>query len=105
MPSVAKLFEEMPNVFNAEKAGDMDATVQFDLSGEGGGQWHVIIVDGMCTAEQGTADSPTATIRMEASDYADMVAGRLDPMTAFIQQKVRVEGDLNTVMKFQTLFD
>ncbi|MGB3714173.1 MAG: SCP2 sterol-binding domain-containing protein [Candidatus Promineifilaceae bacterium] len=105
MPSVAKLFDEMPNVFNVEKAGDMDATVQFDLSGEGGGQWYVSVAGGNCSVEQGTIDDPTSTIRMEASDYADMIAGRLDPMTAFIQQKVKVEGDLNTVMKFQTLFD
>ena len=105
MPSVAKLFKEMPNVFNAEKAGDMDATVQFDLSGEGGGQWFVTISGGTCKVEEGTIEEPTSTIRMDATDYGDMIAGRLDPMTAFIQQKVKVEGDLNTVMKFQTLFD
>lgn len=105
MPSVAKLFEQMPNAFDAEKAADFNATVQFDLSGEGGGQWYVVIVDGTVSVEEGTSDSPTATIRMEASDYADMVSGELNPMTAFIQQKVKVEGDLNTVMKFQTIFN
>jgi len=105
MATAATLFGEMPNAFNAEKAGDMDATVQFDLSGEDGGQWNVTVAEGVCSVEEGTIDEPTATIRMEASDYVDMIAGRLDPMTAFIQQKVKVEGDLNTVMKFQTLFD
>jgi putative sterol carrier protein len=104
MPSVADLFNAMPEHFDAAKAGDLDATVQFDLSGEDGGQWHVIISEGTCNVKEGTADSPTATIRMEAGDYADMMTGRLDPMTAFVQQKVKVEGDLNTVMKFQTLF-
>ena len=105
MPSVAKLFEQMPNAFDADKAAGFDATVQFDLSGEDGGQWVVVIADGAVTVEEGTAESATATIRMEASDYADMVSGELNPMTAFIQQKVKVEGDLNTVMKFQTLFN
>ena len=105
MASVAKMFEEMPNVFNAEKAGDMDATVQFYLSGEDGGEWYVTVVGGNCTANKGVVEEPKATIRMDAQDYADMIAGRLDPMTAFIQQKVKVEGDLNTVMKFQTIFD
>ncbi|MFN2189044.1 MAG: SCP2 sterol-binding domain-containing protein [Candidatus Promineifilaceae bacterium] len=105
MATAAKLFSEMPNAFNAQKAGDMDAVVQFDLSGEDGGQWFVTISEGTCTVEEGTTDEPKATIRMKASDYVDMIAGRLDPMTAFIQQKVKVQGDLNTVMKFQTLFD
>ena len=104
MPSVAKIFSEMPNHFDASKAGDMNATVQFDLSGADGGEWHVIVADGDCSVKQGSAESPTATIRMDAEDYADMLTGKLDPMSAFLQQKVKVEGDLNTVMKFQTLF-
>jgi putative sterol carrier protein len=105
MTSVSKIFENMPDAFNAEKAGDLDATVQFDLTGEGGGNWYVIVANGECEVEEGEIEAPTATIRMEASDYAALIAGELNAMTAFMQQKIRVEGDLNTVMKFQNLFD
>ncbi len=105
MAEVAKLFENMPGAFNAEKAGNYEAVIQFDLSGEDGGQWVVKIANGQCEVEKGTTESPSATLRMEASDYADMVTGKLDPMSAFIQQKVKVEGDLSKVMTFQTLFD
>ena len=105
MTSVSKIFENMPDAFNAEKAGDLDATVQFDLTGEGGGNWYVIVANGECEVEEGEHESPTATIRMEATDYAALIAGELNAMTAFMQQKIRVEGDLNTVMKFQNLFD
>ena len=104
MASPAELFERMPEHFDVEKAGDLDATVLFDLSGEGGGQWHVKVADGVCTTGEGPVESPTATIRMDATDYVDMIAGRLNAMDAFMQQKIRVEGDLSTVMKFQTLF-
>ena len=105
MATAAELFSRMPSVFNAEKAGDMEATVQFDLSGDDGGQWNVTVSGGTCTVAEGVVEEPTATIHMDATDYVDMIAGRLDPMMAFIQQKVKVEGDLNTVMKFQTVFD
>jgi putative sterol carrier protein len=104
MASVAELFDQMPEYFDAEKAGELNATVQFDLSGEDGGKWYVTVADGVCTTGEGPTEEPTATIRMEASDYADMVAGRLNAMEAFMQQKIRVEGDLSTVMKFQSLF-
>ena len=105
MATAAELFSRMPDAFNMEKAGDLDAVVQFDLSGEGGGQWYVTVSEGTCTVDEGTVSEPKATIRMDATDYVDMISGRLDPMTAFINQQVKVEGDLNTVMKFQTLFD
>lgn len=105
MAEVSKIFANMPDAFNAEKAGDLAATVQFDLTGEGGGKWFVVVADGVCEVEEGEKESPTATIRMEASDYAALIAGELNAMEAFMQQKIRVEGDLNTVMKFQTVFD
>jgi putative sterol carrier protein len=105
MPSLDELFAMMPNAFDAEKAKDLNATVQFDLSGEGGDQYYVQIANGQIKTEKGTADSPTATIHMAADDYKKMVAGDLNPVTAFMTQKIKVEGDLNTVMKFQTLFN
>ncbi|MFW5942043.1 MAG: SCP2 sterol-binding domain-containing protein [bacterium] len=104
MASVTDIFERMPQQFNASKAGDFDATVQFDLGGESGGQWYVVIAEGNAAVEKGQADDPKATIRMSADDFTDMMSGKLDPMNAFMMGKVKVEGDLNTVMKFQTLF-
>ena len=104
MADLEKLFQNMPNVFDAEKAGEMAATVQFNLSGDGGGDWYVQIAGGQCTTHKGTTEDATATIKMDATDYADMTSGKLNAITAFMQGKVKVEGDLNTVMKFQTLF-
>lgn len=104
MTTISEIFEQMPGEFKAEKAGDFDATVQFDLSGDDGGQWYVVIDDGNAAAEQGAAKEPDAVIRMEAGDFKEMMTGKLDPMNAFMTGKVKVEGDLNTVMKFQTLF-
>jgi putative sterol carrier protein len=104
MTSINEIFDQMPQEFKADKAGNFDATVQFDLSGEEGGAWYVVIADGSAAAEKGSVDDPSAVIRMDASDFRDMMTGNLDPMNAFMTGKVKVEGDLNTVMKFQTLF-
>lgn len=105
MATVAELFEKMPSVFLADKAGDMNAVVQFDLSGDDGGIWVVNIAGGKVNVTKEAVDDATATVRMEAQDYHDMVTGALNPVNAFMSGKVKVEGDLNTIMKFQTLFD
>ena len=104
MATVAELFEKMPGQFQADKAAGMNAVILFDLSGDGGGQWSVTIADGICTVVEGAADSPKSTVRMDAGDYHDMITGKLNPMMAFMSGKVKVEGDLNTVMKFQQIF-
>ncbi len=104
MATISEIFEQMPREFKSDKAGDFDATIQFDLSGDNGGQWYVVIADGNAAIEEGEAADAKAVIRMNASDFADMMTGKLDPMNAFMMGKVKVEGDLNAVMKFQTLF-
>jgi hypothetical protein len=47
--NAAEVFAQMPEAFLADKAGDLRATFQFDLSGEGGGNWSVIVADRTCT--------------------------------------------------------
>ena len=69
MADLATLFQNMPSQFNADLAGDMNAAILFDLTGEGGGQWTANIADGTCAVEQGAVDNPTATLRMDADDY------------------------------------
>ena len=102
--NIAEIFAEMPKRFDPSKAGDMNMSVQFDLSGDDGGSWAVKIADGKCDVVKGGVDAPTATVNMSASDYADMTSGKLNPMMAFMGGKIKVDGDLNAVMKVQQLF-
>lgn len=104
MTTAGELFDRMASTFNVAKASNLNATVQFDLSGPEGGIWHVKVADGACEVNQGATASPTATVKMEADNYVKMVKGELNAVTAFMMGQIKVEGDLNTVMKFQTLF-
>lgn len=103
MANLEEIFKSMPERFNAEKAGDTEMTVNFDLSGEGGGQWHASINGGAFDVNKGAAESADATIKMDADDFAKMSKGELNAMMAFMSGKIKVDGDLNSVMKFQSL--
>lgn len=105
MATPQELFDRLADQIDLEKAKDLNATLQFDLGGENGGQWNVALENGAINVNQGLTDNPTATVKMDAQDYVDLVAGRLNPVNAFMTGKVKVEGDLNAVMKFQTLFN
>jgi len=86
--------------FDASKAGDLNLTILFDLSGE---QWHATIADGALDYGEGSIANPSATLSMDADDFAAMSNGDLNPMMAFMSGKIKVDGDLNAVMKFQSL--
>jgi putative sterol carrier protein len=99
-----EVFDAMPAHFKPEEAGDMNATVQFDLSGEGGGQWHARLADGKLTVEPGTAAQPNITIITSADNFLALVNGELKPMPAFMTGKVKVKGNVSLLMKMQSLF-
>jgi putative sterol carrier protein len=108
MPSftdVKDIFENMCTQFQADKAQNDNATIQFDITGENGGKWWVQVANGSCNVEAG--DAPTAadmTLSASTEDYLDMINGVLKPMDAFMKGKVRVKGNMTLAMKLQAWF-
>jgi putative sterol carrier protein len=102
--SAKQVFAEMPNRFNKEAAKGLNAVYQFDLSGDGGGKWHVIIKDENCEVKEGPAASPSITISMTAQDYLDMISGKLNGQMAFMTGKLRIAGDMGLALRMQSLF-
>ena len=104
MTTPAEIFANISERFDVEKAKDLELTVAFNLTGDNGGQWAVQVANGTAKVVEGEVDDPTATIKMDGDDYVKMTKGELNPMMAFMSGKVKVDGDLNSVMKFQSLF-
>ncbi len=104
MATPADIFAKIPEKFNPENAKDINMVLAFSLSGENGGEWNININDGKIDVNEGTAADPTATISMDGDDYVKMMSGDLNPMMAFMSGKIKVDGDLNSVMKMQSIF-
>jgi putative sterol carrier protein len=102
--NAAEIFAQIPGSFPPEKAGHLRARFQFNLSGEGGGNWVVAIADGACTVSDGQVAKPDVSIGMTASDFVKMIAGELQPVVAFMQGKLKLQGDMNLAMKLQEIF-
>ena len=98
------IFAEMPNQLDANAAKGMNSTIQFNLSGDNGGQWYVTIKDGKAEVSKGTAPSANMTMSMAANDYVDMTTGKLNGQMAFMSGKLKISGDMGLAMKMQTLF-
>src|SRR5947207_12092033 len=99
------ILKEMPNSLNADAANGMSSTIQFNLSGDNGGQWYVTIKDGKAEVTKGTASSPNMTLSMSASDYVDMTMGKLNGRLAFMAGKLKISGAMGLAMRWQSLFN
>jgi len=104
MPTVKETFDAMTSRFKADKAAGTNATIQYDISGDGGGTWHAVIKDGACAVDQGPATSPNLTLQMSAQDWLDMTAGKQSGQMLFMSGKLKLKGDMGLAMKLGSLF-
>jgi putative sterol carrier protein len=107
MPEVTSVKEAvsmMPERFDPSKAKGVNGTIQLDLTGEQSGTYAIKIADGDYELIDGGVESPTTTLTMSGEDFLAMVNGNLNPMAAFMQGKIKLQGDMGLAMKFQTIF-
>ena len=87
---------EMAAALNEKQAWLPGKRVKIDFGSDG-----VVMLDGTAgrvTEEDGPADT---TIKVSWEDWQAMSDGRLDGMTAFMQGKLKVEGDMSAAMQLQ----
>jgi len=104
MPTVKETFEAMAGRFRADKAAGTNATIQYDVSGDGGGTWHAVIKDGACAVNAGPGTNPNLTLTMSSQDWLDMVGGKLSGQMAFMSGKLKLKGDMGLAMKIGSIF-
>lgn len=102
--SVEQIFSEMESKFRSDKAQGLNATFQFNIAGEDGGEWNAVITDGQAKIERGTAASPNVTINASSDDWTKIVSGQMNPQMAFMTGKLKVQGDLGLATRLQSLF-
>jgi len=102
--TVKDIFERIPDAFQVDKAAGVEVVFQFDISGGDGGSWYVTVKDGTCEVAEGSAGSPTTTIKMADDDFVKLITGELNAMSAFTSGKLKVEGDLMKSQLIEKLF-
>ena len=90
--------------FKREAAGDLIATIQFDVTGKQRGEWYYDIRDGYCGFKEGRVDHPTLTIHTPSEVWLAIAKEELDGAKAFMEKKYTAEGDSNLLLGFKNLF-
>ena len=88
---------ELAAAMNEKSAWLPGKRVKIDFGGSEG----ALLLDGQAnqvTEDDGAADT---TIKVSWQDWQDMSEGKLDGMTAFMQGKLKVEGDMSNAMQLQ----
>ncbi len=94
----------MPDAFVADAAAGVDVVFQYQITGEGGGEWFCAVKDGSCRVESGTHQKPTCSLKIGVGDFLDLMNGKLPPMQAYTSGKLKIEGDIMKSQLIEKLF-
>jgi putative sterol carrier protein len=102
--TVKELIYNHEKAFLPDVAEGVEAIIQYQLTGDEGGDYIITLKDDKCKVGEGIADEPDVTLTADAHDFADVLLGRANGMQYFMTGKLKLSGDLNLAMKLTSFF-
>lgn len=103
-----EVFNRMPSLFRAEKAGSTNAVLHWNITGgpDGGTDtYEVVIENGTCTVNPTPQRDPKLSLTMGPVEFLKIVAGTANPAMMFMTGKLKAKGDLGLAANIPNLFD
>ena len=101
--SARDIILSLPVRFKSDRANGDSHIFNFDISGDGGGQFTVTVADKECRVDEGLAEEAECTVSCEAGIYADVELGKMAPEMAVMSGQLKIS-NLGAMMHFTKLF-
>jgi putative sterol carrier protein len=97
-----EFFEALPARANGSgRADGIDASYVFEIRGSG--TWTVVVREGHVTVSEGEGNGD-CRISTSEETFDRLVAGKQNPLTAYMTGKLKVHGDTGAALKLKHLF-
>ena len=101
------IFSQLAEHFDAQKAGDTEAVLEWrilDKPGGGEDRYQVVVSGGDCKVEKDGKNAPRVTFTMKPVDFLKLVTGNAMGPMLFMTGKLKIDGDLMFAAGVQSLF-
>jgi len=107
MSNKSELFyHKVPSLLekNASLIEQISASYEFRLNSENQQVWSLQLTNGKHFITPGTTGNAECIVEMNFEHFEQMINGNLDPKTAFITGKLKIEGNMGTALNLETIF-
>ena len=101
------IFSQMAEHFDAQKAGDTEAVLEWQILDKPGGghdRYQVVVTGGNCTVERDGGHAPRVTFKLKPVDFLKLVTGNAMGPMMFMTGRLKIDGDLMFAAGVQSLF-
>ena len=89
--------EAVKSIKEKLEGNDIDGSIKFDIENIGS----IVIKDGEVKESEEETD---CTLISDAETFQGMFEGSIEPTSAFMSGKLKIEGSMGTAMKFNSVF-
>ena len=103
-----EVFNRMPTLFRADRAGNTQAVIHWNITGAPGGgsdTYETVIENGTCAVTGQPVREPKLAMTMDPVTFLKVVSGDGNPMMMFMTGKIKAKGDLGLAAQVAKLFD
>jgi putative sterol carrier protein len=107
-PILDEVFDRMPRLFRADRAGNTNTVIHWNITDKPGGGadlYETVIENGACVVNKTAKRDPRLSLSLGALDFLKVVGGAANPMMLFMTGKVKAKGDLGLAANIAKLFD
>lgn len=103
MTTARKIIEDAAQKIsvNRDAARQVGAAYKFVITGDGGGTFMVDLTENPSIRE--ADEAAPCTIKVTATDFVELMEGKVPPQNLFFAGKLQIEGDVLLAMKLQAL--
>ncbi|MCZ7377529.1 SCP2 sterol-binding domain-containing protein [Micromonospora sp. WMMC250] len=105
---LGEVFNRMPSLFRADRAGATNAVIHWVITGRpdgGSDTYEVVIADGTCVVNETPQHDPKLSLTMGPVEFLKIVSGGANPVMMFMTGKLKAKGDLGLAANIANLFD
>lgn len=102
--SLQEYVEALRASFDAERAGETRATVQYIFTGAVTGACYASVADGALLVTEGLHPAPTVAVTTDFDLWMQVIAYHRDPLMAYQEGLFTVEGDMETLLESDVWF-